>query len=114
MARMDEAGLRLRAHKYNAKRAIVDGISFPSKAEAARYCTLKLLKAGGAILAFECQVTFLLHAGIKYKADFVVTKLDGTKEVEDVKGYATAEFKLKMKLFNADYAHIYGPLKVIS
>lgn len=40
---------------------------------------------------------------IQYIPDFVVEYADGRKEVVDVKGFATKDFKLKAKLFMARY-----------
>ena len=84
-------------HKYYAQRTEVDGISFPSKAEAARYCQLKELERTGAIQDLERQPTFKFACGVKYVADFVYKK-DGVKVIEDVKGQETAVFNLKRKL----------------
>lgn len=44
--------------------------------------------------------------GIKYYADFVVTYVDGHKEVVDVKGVRTDVYKLKKKLLLAKYPEI--------
>lgn len=90
-------------HKYNATATHVDGIRFPSKAEAARYETLKLLKAVGEIRWFCRQAIFDLPGGIKYLADFVIVLGDGTVRVEDVKGFKTPEYLLKRKQVQALY-----------
>ena len=47
--------------KYNAKKTIVDGITFDSKHEADRYCELKLLLRAGAITDLRLQVPFELQ-----------------------------------------------------
>lgn len=93
-------------HKYKAVRTEIDGHSFPSKAEAKRYTELKFLKLSGQIKDFELQPVFILHAGIKYIADFRVVYQDGHEEIEDVKGIETDVFRIKEKLFRADYPDV--------
>ena len=95
-----------KSHKFMAKQTIVNGIKFPSKAEANRYVELSILKQAGQIKDFERQPVFKLHAGIKYVADFKVIYNDGHEEIEDVKGMETPVFRLKEKLFKADYPDV--------
>lgn len=90
-------------HKYNAKRTVVDGISFPSKAEAARYIELKQLRDAGEIAWFVRQPMFDLPGGVKYYADFLIVWADKTVTVEDVKGFKTAVYKIKKKQVEALY-----------
>lgn len=110
-----------RKHKYNAKKTVIDGIIFDSKAEAAYYNQLKILKRAGEIKDFEMQVQFTLlesfkHPSKKTKAgkpskvrainftpDFVITELDGSKTVVDVKGMMSKDFPLRAKLFMKKY-----------
>jgi hypothetical protein len=103
-----------RANKYNAKKIIVDGIKFDSKVEAEYYAHLKSREFNGEIAGFlpqpeyELQPSFTNPKGkkilpIKYKADFLIHYLDGTQEVVDVKGFETADFKLKKKMFEYKY-----------
>ena len=98
--------------KYRNKLAVVDGITFHSKAEARRYQELLLLQRVGEISELELQPKFLLQdkfrrnnkaiAAIHYIADFKY-KENGKTIIEDVKGKETADFKLKMKLFLVKY-----------
>lgn len=92
--------------KYRAKKTVVDGKKFDSKKEADRYKELKLLLQAGKITELRCQITFPLTAhGIKicsYRSDFVY-KINGKMHVEDVKGFRTPIYKLKKKLFEANY-----------
>lgn len=98
-------------HKFNAKRTEIDGISFPSKAEAHRYSELRLLEKAGEIEGLELQPKFpLLVNGVKvatYIGDFryrVVKGLSGSLTVvEDVKGVRTPVYQLKKKLVRAQY-----------
>jgi hypothetical protein len=92
------SGKSLRRNKYNAAKTEFDGKVYDSKKEAARAAELKLLQKAGEIMAFAEQVTFLLPAGVKYIADFVIIGNDLSVTVEDVKGFKTDVYKLKKKL----------------
>ena len=96
--------------KYGAQKTIVDGRTFASKLEAARYRELKALVASGEVLSFTIQPVFQLYAGIKYIADFRVYWADGTTTVEDAESVETDVFKLKKKL----YEDMYGKLTVLT
>ena len=122
-----------RQNKYKNTKTIVDGITFDSRKEAARYKELKLLEAAGEISNLERQVKFVLiptqreldfvgvRGGIKkgkviekecsYLADFVYIR-DGEVIVEDVKGYKNGSayniFKIKRKLM----LYLYG-IKIV-
>ncbi|EHC5234888.1 DUF1064 domain-containing protein [Listeria monocytogenes serotype 1/2a] len=99
--------------KYNAKKVVIDNIKFDSKAEAAYYQQLKLLKMSGEVVSFDLQPEFILqdsfvkngkkYHAIKYRADFLVRYKDGHEELIDVKGMLTNEFILKRKLFEMRY-----------
>lgn len=122
---------RKRSGKYNAQTQTVDGITFHSKKEAQYYGQLKIERRAGLIKSFERQVSFDLfgaephdiskmdargcvRTGRKVCAhivDFLVTLPDGSKEVREVKGFATDVWDLKRKLFEANYPEL--PYKVI-
>lgn len=103
--------------KYGAVRTEVDGITFASAKEAARYKELRLLEAAGEIHGLRCQVRMPLHAyhfvsmrTIKvadYVADFVYRRKGedstSTPVVEDVKGYRTQLYALKRRWVRAEY-----------
>ncbi|EAC3099965.1 DUF1064 domain-containing protein [Listeria monocytogenes] len=99
--------------KYNAKKVVIDNIKFDSKAEAAYYQQLKLLKMSGEVVSFDLQPEFILqdsfvkngkkYHAIKYRADFLVLYKDGHEELIDVKGMLTKEFRIKQKLFELRY-----------
>lgn len=99
--------------KYNAKKVVIDNIKFDSKAEAAYYEQLKLLKMTGEVVSFDLQPEFILqdsfvkngkkYHAIKYRADFLVRYKDGHEELIDVKGMLTKEFRIKQKLFELRY-----------
>ena len=103
-----------RNSKYNAKKVTVDGINFDSKAESEYYLYLKKLRDAGEIIDFQLQPKYNLQPAftntegkkvraINYKADFIVHHNDFTREVIDIKGVETPEFKLKKKLFEHKY-----------
>lgn len=103
-------------NKYNARRTVVDGITFASKGEAERYRQLKLLEYGGRISDLVLQPKFVIqepfidgcgirHRGITYRADFQYVDR-GNLVVEDFKGEQTEVFKLKMKLFLYRYRNV--------
>lgn len=94
--------------KYRAKAVVVDGVRFPSKAQAARYLELRYLERAGEIRLLKLEVPFTLSInGVKicrYVADFTY---DEKREcgwvpvVEDTKGFKTQVYKLKAKLMLA-------------
>lgn len=97
-------------NKYHNQKTKIDGHTFDSKAEAARYRELQIMQRAGAIKSFSIQPSFVLSDGIRYRPDFIVW--DGkTIWVEDVKGMETKDFKLKSKLFEQCYPYL--ELKVI-
>ena len=100
--------------KYHAKKTIVDGITFDSRKEAARYAELKLLERAGVISQLTLQPRFELQKSFKkngktyrkieYVADFMYRDNKAEKTViEDVKGVKTEVYKLKKKLFEAKF-----------
>lgn len=106
--------MKKRTNKFNAKKVTVDGFKFDSQAEADYWLYLKELWQEGKILEIELQPKYELQPKftnprgskilpINYKADFLVTYKDGSKQVIDVKGMETADFKLKKKMFEYKY-----------
>lgn len=108
-----------RRNKYHNKKAVVDGIVYDSKKEAARHEELLLLERAGVIQNLQRQVKYVLipsqrepdtvgsrggiHKGktiekeCAYYADFVYEE-DGQTVVEDAKGMRTTEYVIKRKL----------------
>ena len=105
----------IKKNKYGAVKVHAYGIKFDSKKEYQRYNELKLLVKAGEIQSFVHQVPFIyLHGEVKmfrYIADYVITNLDGSKRIEDVKGFdkktqkyrTTPLFNLKKKLIEAQH-----------
>ena len=96
-----EIGKSLKSPKFKNIKTEIDGITFDSKREAARYQELKVLADRGVIEDFRHQAPFVLAPGVRfsdekrakpalrYVADFAY-KLDGRLVVEDVKSKVTA------------------------
>ena len=99
--------------KYHAKKVEVACVMYDSKKEARRSAVLKQQEQFGIITNLQRQVSFELQPGytnnqgqkirpITYRADFVYEQ-NGKKYVEDTKGFRTAEYKLKKKMFEYKY-----------
>ena len=94
--------------KYRAVKTTVDGKTFASKKEAARYQELKMLEKAGKINGLETQVRYTLSPkdelgrSVMYVADFGYYEKNHAKAwvwiVEDVKGFKTAVYKLKRRM----------------
>jgi hypothetical protein len=101
-----EAAKPKRTNKFNAKRTLVDGICFDSKAEAAYYAALKLRERAGEVCDVEMQRPYSLTVNgllvATYRADFVFWDIQARRRrVIDVKGAMTPVFRLKQKLMRA-------------
>lgn len=111
--------------KYGAVRTTIDGVTFASKREAARYGELKMLQKAGQIHGLELQPVFPLRVVLstgtihgaaralagdypvvgKYIADFAYEDSMGRRVIEDVKSAPTktAVYRLKKKMVEASY-----------
>lgn len=101
-------GFAARRSKYGAVRTEIDGVSFASKKEAARYSALRLLERAGEIAELRRQVRFPLMVNGKVVGHVVpdfVYRERGQVVCEDVKSEATITpmFKWKAKHFAAQY-----------
>jgi hypothetical protein len=96
----------MKRNKYRNRPTIVDGVRFDSAGEAKRWGELCLLQRAKMITGLDRQVTFKLGCNgvhiCKYIADFVYDE-NGERVVEDFKGHVTPEFRLKAKLFQANF-----------
>ena len=92
--------------KFGSVKTKVDGITFDSKKEAARYTDLKLLLKAGEISDLELQPTYAMIVNgrkiCSYRADFRY-KENGKQIVEDSKGFRTPVYRIKVKLMRACY-----------
>jgi len=92
--------------KYKAKKVKLDGYTFDSKKEAARYGQLKGMLAMGVIEQLEVHPRYPLEVNgvliCTYVADFrYVVVMGRSMIVEDVKGFRTDVYRLKKKLMKA-------------
>lgn len=102
-----------RKKKYNNKEVWHDGIKFDSTAEGNYYLKLK---KDPLVESFTLQPKFLLIPKFRkddenyraryYIADFDVRYRDGSRLIIDVKGYQTALFLFKARLWD----HLYPDL----
>ena len=98
----------MKRNKYGAVRPVVDGSTFASRREAARYSELKLLERAGEItsLTLQPKSPIVVNGGkvCTYIADFRYVDLGrGMTVVEDVKGMKTPVYKIKKKLTETLY-----------
>ncbi len=102
--------------KYNAKRCVVQGITFASQKEGKRYQELLVIEKAGWIKDLVLQPQFYLQEAFRdssgrkwrpivYVADFQYWS-DGARVVEDVKGMKTPAYRIKAKLFRFKYPGI--------
>jgi hypothetical protein len=95
--------------KYRNRKATRGTEHFDSEREAKRWDELKLLAAAGEIGGLCRQVRFVVippngeDRGTIYVADFLYVERSGQCVIEDAKGFATNEFKLKKKLMRQQY-----------
>lgn len=99
--------------KYGAKKTVVDGIKFDSKAESRRWQDLLTLQRAGEISDLMRQVPFELAPKIKYTGaaratpalrmvvDFVYKDKVGETVYEDCKGMVTQAARIKRHLMMA-------------
>jgi len=91
-----------RRAKYGNTKVLYNGVKYDSKREANYAAELDLRLYAKDIAAWGRQLRVKLEAnGQKicvYVIDFDVTELDGTHTLVEVKGFETAEWKLKKKL----------------
>ena len=93
-------------HKYNAKRVMREGIQFDSMMEADRYRELQMLERAGQISSLRPHPVYELFSNgvlvCSYKGDAYYLE-NGKPVCEDTKGVSTPIFRLKAKLFRANY-----------
>ena len=105
----------VRKEKYGRIKKECQGIVFDSTLEADAWPILKLWESCGEITKLERQPEFILGPkividgktvrAIKYVADFIFQRA-GRTVVVDCKGFPTAAFKIKAKLFTVRFPHV--------
>ena len=102
--------------KYGAKKVVIHGHCFASQKEATRYLLLKQRERDGEITDLELQPRFdfvINSAPVKmkngqtarYTADFAYRE-NGKRVVEEVKGYITQDYRLRVAIFKHIYPHV--------
>lgn len=98
--------------KYRNTKTVVDGLTFDSKREAARWSQLRLLERAGQISELQRQVSIELAPSVRFAGskraqpalrlivDFSYME-DGELVLEDVKGVVTTAFTIKRHLLKA-------------
>lgn len=96
----EHAAVKPMTVKAGTLRAMLLPVRLNSQREANRAAELQLLqRAGeGGIATVLEQVSFALPGGVKYRADFLILRRDGTFIIEDAKGVRTKEYVIKKKL----------------
>jgi hypothetical protein len=98
-----------RSHKYNAQPTLLDGILFDSKFESEHYAALKLLEKSGEIvdLALQPQWPLIVNgevvAHVIYDFAYKDLRAGGERQIVDVKGVRNRIYRLKKKMFEAQY-----------
>lgn len=97
--------------KYKAQKVTYDNLQFDSKFEATYYTYLQELVKQGKIYALQRQVKYELlprqtdennkfkYHPVEYKSDFEYDDVQGVHHTVDTKGFKTADFRIKQKLF---------------
>ena len=100
-------------NKYNARKVVIDGIHFASRAEGNRYLYLKSRLQSGEISDLQCHPRYKLLNGVtwngkryrpaSYTADFQYREGDKMvcEEVKGGKATQTTAFVLRMKMWIA-------------
>ncbi len=96
-----------RSPKYHSEPSVYKEWRYHSRREAQHAFELDLRQRAGEIASWESQVEIPLKANgqriCAYRADFVVHHADGRCVIEEVKGFETAEWKLKRRLLEATF-----------
>lgn len=106
-----------RRNKFRAVATMLNGERYDSKAEAQYAQHLNLLKKAGAILDWKRGQRMTLIDGptamerVTYRADFFVTKPDGTQYAVDVKGVVLRDFRIRALLWRQRFPKM--PLVVV-
>lgn len=94
-------------NKYHAKSTIYEGVVYHSKFEAAYAQELDLRVRGKDIASWDRQVKLDLKVNgqhiTNYYIDFLVHHKDGSREFVETKGFATAEWQMKWRIFEATF-----------
>lgn len=100
-----------KANKYGAQKKEYNGRLYDSKAEASVAQEVELLCRAGQVIKVEPQKTYPLYGKnggrvCNHRVDFLLTFADSHLEVWECKGFATPEWRIKLKLFEDNYPDI--------
>lgn len=106
---LGQSGKKPGRGRYGAKKTVVDGITFDSKAEARRYGELMMMRRAGEIYDLEIHRLYPVFLNGKwvcdYTADFCYRRKPGHERVvEDVKSKGTRtarDWPLRKRLVEA-------------
>jgi len=109
-----KVGLPKKRGKFGNVPVVVDGVRFPSKAQARRDQFLKLAVAHGVIYGYVAEVSLRLPGGNRIRLDSLVNEpavykcshcgghnTVATLTLEDVKGHVAKEWEVKRKALEA-------------
>jgi hypothetical protein len=101
--------MRASTNKYGARKSEYRNVVYDSAKEARYASELDLRVLAKDILCWERQITIPIDVNgmpvCNVVVDFLITHNDDSMELVEVKGYATAIFKLKYKLLKATFLH---------
>lgn len=99
-----------KGNKYGAQQRTYKGVSYPSIREAKYAEELDIRVMAGDLKEWRRQIPFdLVVNGVKicrYTIDFLEIDSKGNETYTEVKGYATRDWKLRWKLFEALYPEL--------
>ena len=100
-----------RRNKYSATGCRCKKNHYHDSRGEARYCDeLNLLEKAGELQEYKTQVNYDLYINDKkicrHIVDFEVINKEGKKEIHEFKGFSTALWQLKRKIFEAVYPDI--------
>lgn len=120
--------MKVKRNKYRAKKIVINGHAFASKAEGRRYQELLLLEKAGGITGLELQPSFKISKGgavdpttgrkmpaARYTADFRYVE-SSIIVIEEVKSKATSRetsYRLRRKLFLEQYGELFDFVETI-
>ena len=97
--------------KYNTKKVEYQGMIFDSKFKLTYFIFLQELEKKGVIKNLQRQVKYVIlprqtdaigkfkYHPVEYKSDFEYDDIQGVHHTVDTKGFKTADFRIKQKLF---------------
>jgi len=86
-------------NKFGAKRTN----GFPSRLESAVFDHLKIREGAGEIADIKRYPSVELQGGIRWKVDFSFVEIASSKLVyAEAKGVATADYRIKLRLWKSD------------